>query len=158
MDSHFLNLGTSWTWMVSFTLLPINPRGNNPHYSLDRRLGGPRVGLDDMQKWKFLILLGFKLRPLGRADRSQSLYRLSYPGSYRNLVKYTYSPKQGIYFIPIHCWENNVKFTDCKIVAFSFFKRSYYFWIELRDRPHVTEEFSASLFNDATSNGWLMPE
>jgi hypothetical protein len=31
-DPHFLNLGTSWRWMVSFTPLPL--------YSLNRRLGG----------------------------------------------------------------------------------------------------------------------
>jgi hypothetical protein len=33
-------------------------------------------------KWrKFLTLLGLELRPLGLPARSQSLYRLSYPGS-----------------------------------------------------------------------------
>jgi hypothetical protein len=40
-----------------------------------------RAGLDDMQR-KFLTLLGLELRPLGRPARSQSLYRLRYPGSY----------------------------------------------------------------------------
>jgi hypothetical protein len=41
----------------------------------------PRVGLDDVEKRKFLILAGLELRPLGRQARSQSLYRLRYPGS-----------------------------------------------------------------------------
>jgi hypothetical protein len=41
----------------------------------------PRGGLDDVEKRKFLILQGLKLRPLGRPARSQSLYRLSYSGS-----------------------------------------------------------------------------
>jgi hypothetical protein len=41
----------------------------------------PRSGLDDMEKWKFLSLPVLELRPLGRPARSQSLYRLSYPGS-----------------------------------------------------------------------------
>jgi hypothetical protein len=41
----------------------------------------PRAGVDDMEKRKFLILPGLKLRPLGRPARSQSLYRLRYPGS-----------------------------------------------------------------------------
>jgi hypothetical protein len=41
---------------------------------------GPRVGLDDMEKRKFLTLTGLELRPLGRPTCSQSLYRLSYPG------------------------------------------------------------------------------
>jgi hypothetical protein len=41
----------------------------------------PRVGLDDVERRKFLKLRGFELRPLGRPARSQSLYRLRYPGS-----------------------------------------------------------------------------
>jgi hypothetical protein len=41
----------------------------------------PRASLDDVDKRKFLALAGFELRPLGRAARNQSLYRLSYPGS-----------------------------------------------------------------------------
>jgi hypothetical protein len=39
---------------------------------------GPRAGLDDMEKRKFLTLPGLELRPLGRPSRSQSLYRLRY--------------------------------------------------------------------------------
>jgi hypothetical protein len=42
---------------------------------------GPRAGLDDMEKRKFLTLPQLKLQPLGRPARSQSLYRLHYPGS-----------------------------------------------------------------------------
>jgi hypothetical protein len=37
-----------------------------------------RAGLDDLEKRKFLTLLGLELRPLGRPARSQSLYRLRY--------------------------------------------------------------------------------
>jgi hypothetical protein len=47
-------------------------------------LGGwvePRTGLDDVEKRKFLTLPVLELRPLGRPARSQSLYRLRYPGS-----------------------------------------------------------------------------
>jgi hypothetical protein len=40
----------------------------------------PRAGLDDVEKRKFLTLRGLELRPLGCPARSQSLYRLSYPG------------------------------------------------------------------------------
>jgi hypothetical protein len=40
----------------------------------------PIAGLDDVKKRKFLTLTGFELRPLGRPARSQSLYRLRYPG------------------------------------------------------------------------------
>jgi hypothetical protein len=42
---------------------------------------GPRTGLDDVEKRKFLTPLGLELRPLGRPVRRQSLYRLRYPGS-----------------------------------------------------------------------------
>jgi hypothetical protein len=42
---------------------------------------GPRAGLDEMEKRKYLTLLELELRPLARPASSQSLYRLSYPGS-----------------------------------------------------------------------------
>jgi hypothetical protein len=42
---------------------------------------GPRADVDDMGKWKFLPSPGLELRPLGRPARSQSPYRLRYPGS-----------------------------------------------------------------------------
>jgi hypothetical protein len=42
---------------------------------------GPRTGLDDVEKRKFLTLPCLELRPLCSPARSQSLYRLSYPGS-----------------------------------------------------------------------------
>jgi hypothetical protein len=48
-----------------------------------RWIGGwmdPRAGLDDLEKRKFLNLLGLELRPLSRPARSQSLYRLRCPG------------------------------------------------------------------------------
>jgi hypothetical protein len=48
---------------------------------------GPRAGLDDAENRKFLTLPGLELRPLGRAARSQSLYRLSYPGSRSNAIQ-----------------------------------------------------------------------
>jgi hypothetical protein len=42
---------------------------------------GPGVGLDDVEKRKFLALPGLELLPLDHPARSQSLYRLRYPGS-----------------------------------------------------------------------------
>jgi hypothetical protein len=42
---------------------------------------GPRTGLDEMEKRKFLALPGLEIRPLSRQARSQLLYRLRYPGS-----------------------------------------------------------------------------
>jgi hypothetical protein len=41
----------------------------------------PRAGLDDVEKRIFLTLPGLEFRPLSRQARSQSLYRLRYPGS-----------------------------------------------------------------------------
>jgi hypothetical protein len=41
IDPHFLDLGTSWRWVDSFTSRPLYPRGESPRYALDRRLGGP---------------------------------------------------------------------------------------------------------------------
>jgi hypothetical protein len=41
----------------------------------------PRAGLDNMEKGKFLTLPGLEPQPLSRPARSQSLYRLRYPGS-----------------------------------------------------------------------------
>jgi hypothetical protein len=43
---------------------------------------GPRAGLDDVEKRKFLPLPGLELRFLGPPARSQSLYQLRYPGYY----------------------------------------------------------------------------
>jgi hypothetical protein len=43
----------------------------------------PRASLDEVEKKKFLTLPVLELRPLGRPARSQSLYRLRYPGSSR---------------------------------------------------------------------------
>jgi hypothetical protein len=40
----------------------------------------PTAGLDEVEKRKFLTLLGLELLSLGRPARSQSLYRLRYPG------------------------------------------------------------------------------
>jgi hypothetical protein len=41
---------------------------------------GSRGGLDDVEKRKFLNLPRLELRSLGHPARSQSLYRLRYPG------------------------------------------------------------------------------
>jgi hypothetical protein len=44
-------------------------------------LVGPRASLDDVEKRNYLTLPGLELRALGHPARSQSLYRLRYPGS-----------------------------------------------------------------------------
>jgi hypothetical protein len=42
IDPHFLELGTSWRWVVNFTPWPLYPRGKSPRYPLSRWLGGPQ--------------------------------------------------------------------------------------------------------------------
>jgi hypothetical protein len=66
----FLDLHTSWRWVVCFTVLPLYTRGKNS-----------RAGPDDMEKWKFLTLPGLELRSVCHPARTQSLYRLSYRDS-----------------------------------------------------------------------------
>jgi hypothetical protein len=55
--------------------LPLEERASSTYWIGGRV--GPTAGPDDVENIKFLTLLGFELRPLGRPARSQSLYRLS---------------------------------------------------------------------------------
>jgi hypothetical protein len=81
VDPLLLDLGSSWRWVPSSTLLPLYPRkrSSGTHW-----IGGcvePRTRIDDVGRRKFLPPSELKLRPLGRSAHSQSLYRLRYPGS-----------------------------------------------------------------------------
>jgi hypothetical protein len=83
IDPYFLDLGTSWRWVVSFTPLLLYPWGESPPPGI-HWLGGlvdPRAGLVDVEERKFLTLPRLELRPLGRPACSQSLYRFCYPGT-----------------------------------------------------------------------------
>jgi hypothetical protein len=75
IDSCVLDLGTSWRGMASFTPLPHCPLGYNPGNHLIE------CWMDNMEKRKFLIQLGFELRSLDNPARSQWLHRLRYRGS-----------------------------------------------------------------------------
>jgi hypothetical protein len=73
----FLELGT--TWRLSGQLhapsaLTPGERAPATHWVVGRV--GPRTGLDDVKKRKFLALPGLELRRLGSPARSQSLYGL----------------------------------------------------------------------------------
>jgi hypothetical protein len=70
-SSTILDLGTRWRWGVSFTSLPLYPRGKSPRYPLDRRLGGPQTRSERYGEEKNVA----SARPC-----SPSLYRLSYLG------------------------------------------------------------------------------
>jgi hypothetical protein len=81
IDPHFIDLGTSWKRVVSFTPLHLYPGERAPGTNWIGGWVGTRTGLDDVEKRKFLPPLELELRPLGRPDCRQSLYRLRYPGS-----------------------------------------------------------------------------
>jgi hypothetical protein len=98
IDPHFLDIGTTWRWVVSFTPRPLYPGERAPGTRYIRGWVDPRTGLDDVEKRKFLTLPRLELRPLGRRARSQSLYRLSYPGDGSVTVttwKYSYIMSTG---------------------------------------------------------------
>jgi hypothetical protein len=81
IDPHFLDLGTSWRWVVNFTPRPLYPRGKCAWYPLYRRLGGPQRCSGRHGEDKILSPPGLELRLLCPPARSKSLYRLSYRGS-----------------------------------------------------------------------------
>jgi hypothetical protein len=78
-----LDLGTRWRWVVNFTPSRFTPQGKNPpQYPSDRRLGGPQSwsGRGGEEK-NSQPPPGIELPNPDRPARSQSLHRLSYPGS-----------------------------------------------------------------------------
>jgi hypothetical protein len=78
MDPYILDLGTSWEWSASCSgRFNAEERAPGTHWIED--WVGPRAGVDDEEKRKFLPLQGLELRPLDRPARSQSLYQLRYP-------------------------------------------------------------------------------
>jgi hypothetical protein len=69
IDPNFLDLGTSWRGVVSFTALPLYPPPPGERTPGTQRIGGwvgLRAGLDDVEKRTFLTVPGLELRPLGR--------------------------------------------------------------------------------------------
>jgi hypothetical protein len=67
--------------MFSFMPRLFYLRGKSPRYPLDKRFGWPQ-GRSRQREEKILTPpAGLELWPLGRLARSQSLYRLRYPGS-----------------------------------------------------------------------------
>jgi hypothetical protein len=74
--------GTSWTWVVSLTPRLLYRRKTAPGTHWIGCWLGPRAGLDDAEKRKFLTQPELELRPLRRPVRNQSLYRLRYKSSF----------------------------------------------------------------------------
>jgi hypothetical protein len=69
-SSIMLDLVTRWSWVVSFT-----PGEREPWYYLHRNQGGPRAGLDAVEKRKLLSLVG--IEPL-RFSPQSVLFLLSW--------------------------------------------------------------------------------
>jgi hypothetical protein len=63
--SMFLDLGTSWRLVISFTPQPLTPGERVPITDWIRGWLGPRIGLDDVKRRKILSLPGLKIRFLG---------------------------------------------------------------------------------------------
>jgi hypothetical protein len=78
--STILDLGTSWRWVASCPVR-FTPGETLPGTHPTGGWVGPRTGLDDVEKRKFLPLPGLELRPLCRSARNKSLYRMCYPYS-----------------------------------------------------------------------------
>jgi hypothetical protein len=73
---HFLDLDSSWRWVVSFTTQPLYPRGESPRYPLDRRLGGPQNRSGRRREEKILVLTET------RTPTSTVVQPERYPGSW----------------------------------------------------------------------------
>jgi hypothetical protein len=76
--STFSDLGTNWRWVVSFTPRSVYPRGKSPPVPIGRRLGWPHRQSGRCGDEKILDLTVTRTP----TAHSQSLYRLSYPGSH----------------------------------------------------------------------------
>jgi hypothetical protein len=62
IDPRFLELGTSWSWVVSFTPRPLYHRGKRPRYALDRRLDETQSQSRRLEKVKILAATGTRIR------------------------------------------------------------------------------------------------
>jgi hypothetical protein len=86
-------ISTSWRYFVSFTPLPLFPRGESSRCQFCRKLDGPRAGVDDVENRKFLFLTGLVPQYLCLPACSRSLYRRSYPGSLFTYKLHGQSPR-----------------------------------------------------------------
>jgi hypothetical protein len=81
IDPHFLDLGTSWRWVVSVTPLTLYP-GKEPPVPILYEVGWTSEPVWTIWRSKNFPPTGTRTpAPHGRPARSQSLYQLSYPDS-----------------------------------------------------------------------------
>jgi hypothetical protein len=50
IDPSFNDLGIVWRKVVNLKPCLLYPMGNDPRHPSDKRLGGPRIGLEDVVK------------------------------------------------------------------------------------------------------------
>jgi hypothetical protein len=81
--------------VVSFTHRPLYPRGKSPRDPLNMRLGGSQCRSGRRGEEKILYPTGIRTPTLGHPVRSQYVYQLRYPGSFRvqNLKEYPSSDR-----------------------------------------------------------------
>jgi hypothetical protein len=78
--STFLDLGTIWRWVVTFTPRMLYSLGKCPWFPNYRRLSGPQSRSEQHGEVKILYPIGTRTPVPCSSARSQSLYRLRYPG------------------------------------------------------------------------------
>jgi hypothetical protein len=81
IDPHFLDLGSSWRWVVSFTPWPLYPVERSPSILLYMRLGGLQNWCGQCGEEKILAPIGTWALPLSCLAHNQSRYWSHYPGS-----------------------------------------------------------------------------
>jgi hypothetical protein len=87
------------------------PPGKSPRYPFYRRLGGPQSRSGRYGEVKIFYPTETRTAaPPGRPARSQSLYRLSYPGSRRAIDRYFYEGHLlASNFIMVSCYSSTLK-------------------------------------------------
>jgi hypothetical protein len=140
-----------WRRMVIFTPRLLYCRRERAPATCWIGWAGPRAGVDDMERWKFLTLLGPKLRPFGRLARSHSLYRLRYRGT----VKYSYLLNVDSYLIVISFRGGSREPLFCSHVEWA---REHWGWVcGTRGRGATDADHRVSTLSTATEkiNIWI---
>jgi hypothetical protein len=109
-DPRFLDQGTSWRRVVSFTPLPLYPREKSSGTHCIERWVGLKAGINDMEKWEFFTLPGLELRPLGRPARSH--YYTDYATTVLLLILALFNFLRDEYIMYFHAhrgWSVNAK-------------------------------------------------
>jgi hypothetical protein len=92
IDPHFLELGTSWRWVVSFTPRPLYLLWESLRYPLDRRLGWPQSWSGRRGEEKIIYPTGTRTP----TPRSSSPYPVAMPTALSRLWKIYLNPQLDI--------------------------------------------------------------